>query len=82
MEKQAVRVSGYPDTRVTGNYRQMKMKARFPKLILYLAGSVILVLGIALILRFWADAVLVFRAGVGMVLALAGLLILYSLGRK
>lgn len=60
----------------------MKMKARFPKLILYLAGSSVLVLGIALILRFWVDAVLVFRAGVGMVLALAGLLILYSLGRK
>ncbi len=60
----------------------MKMRARFPKVILYLAGSVILVLGIALVLRFWADVVLVFRAGVGMALALAGLLILYSLGRK
>ena len=52
----------------------MKMKARFPKLILYLAGSIILVLGIALVLRFWADVVLVFRAAIGMVLALAGLL--------
>lgn len=60
----------------------MKMKARFPKLILYFVGSVMLVLGIALVLRFWADVVLVFRAGVGMVLALAGLLILYPLGRK
>lgn len=60
----------------------MKMKARFPKLILYLAGSVILVLGIALVLRFWADVVLVFRAVIGMALALAGLLILYSLNRK
>ena len=60
----------------------MKMKARFPKLILYLAGSVILVLGIALVLRFWADVVLVFRAVIGMVLALAGLLVLYSLNRK
>jgi uncharacterized membrane protein len=60
----------------------MKMKARFPKLILYLAGSVILVLGIALVLRFWADVVLVFRAAIGMVLALAGLLVLYSLNRK
>ncbi|MBI3617756.1 MAG: hypothetical protein HY210_06025 [Candidatus Omnitrophica bacterium] len=60
----------------------MKIKARFSKLILYLVGSVMLVLGIALVLRFWADAVLVFRAVIGMVLALAGLLILYSLGRK
>ena len=60
----------------------MKMKARFPKLILYLAGSVILVLGIALILRWWVDVVVLFRAGIGMALALAGLLILYSLNRK
>ena len=60
----------------------MKMKARFPKLILYLAGSAMLVLGIALVLRFWADVVLVFRAAIGMVLALAGLLVLYSLNRK
>lgn len=50
--------------------------------VLFVLGSFILVLGIALVLRFWADVVLVFRAGVGMVLALAGLLILYSLGRK
>lgn len=41
-----------------------------------------LVLGIALVLRFWADVVLVFRAGVGIALALAGLLVLYSLNRK
>ena len=60
----------------------MKMKARFPKLILYLAGSVILVLGIALILRWWVDVVVLFRAGIGMALALAGLLVLYSLNRK
>jgi hypothetical protein len=60
----------------------MKMKVRFPKLILYLAGSVMLVLGIALVLRFWADVVLVFRAGIGIALALAGLLVLYSLNRE
>ena len=57
-------------------------KSIFKKGVLFVLGSFILILGIALILRFWADAVLVFRAGVGMVLALAGLLILYSLGRK
>ncbi len=60
----------------------MKMKTRSQKLILYLVGSAILVLGIALVLRFWADVVLVFRAGIGIVLALAGLLVLYSLNRK
>ena len=52
------------------------------KAVLFALGSVILVLGIALVLRFWADVVLVFRAVIGMVLALAGLLVLYSLNRK
>ncbi len=60
----------------------MKMKTRFPKLILYLAGSFILILGIALVLRFWTDVASLFRAVIGMVLALAGLLILYSLNRR
>ncbi len=49
---------------------------------LYLLGSFILVLGIALILRWRVDVVVLFRAGIGMALALTGLLILYSLGRK
>ena len=50
--------------------------------VLFALGSVMLVIGIALVLRFWADVVLVFRAGIGMALALAGLLVLYSLNRK
>lgn len=58
------------------------MKARFPKLILYLVGSAVLVFGIALVLRWWTDVVVLFRAVLGMALALAGLLILYSLNRK
>lgn len=52
------------------------------KISLFALGSVMLVVGIALVLRFWADVVLVFRAGIGIALALAGLLILYFLGRK
>ncbi len=57
-------------------------QAIFKKSALFLLGSFILVLGIVLVLRFWADAVIVFRAVIGMVLALAGLLVLYSLNRK
>ena len=49
---------------------------------LFALGSVMLVIGIALVLRFWADVVVLFRAGIGMALALAGLLVLYSLNRK
>ena len=52
------------------------------KAVLFALGSVILVLGIALILRWWVDVVVLFRAGIGMALALAGLLVLYSLNRK
>ena len=57
-------------------------KSIFKKGVLFVLGSLILVLGITLILRWWGDVVVLFRAGIGMVLALAGLLILYSLGRK
>ncbi len=57
-------------------------QSTFKKSALYLLGSFILVLGIALILRWWADVAVLFRAGIGMALALAGLLILYSQGRK
>ena len=49
---------------------------------LFVLGSFILILGIALVLRFWADVVVLFRAVIGMVLALAGLLVLYSLNKK
>lgn len=45
-------------------------------------GSFILVLGITLILVWWPDVVALFRASIGMALALAGLLVLYSLNRK
>ncbi len=78
MEEQTLRISGYPDTRIPGALIVLRMR----KLILYLVGSFMLVLGIALVLRFWADVVLVFRAGIGIALALAGLLVLYSLNRE
>lgn len=52
------------------------------KCVLFMLGSFILVLGIALVLRWWPDVAILFRAGIGMALALAGLLILYSLGRE
>ena len=54
----------------------------FLKGVLFVLGSFILILGIALILRWWVDVMVLFRAGIGMALTLAGLLILYSLGRK
>ena len=58
------------------------MQTTYKKFILYLTGSFILVLGVTLILLWQVDVAVLFRGGIGMALALAGLLILYSLGRK
>jgi hypothetical protein len=60
----------------------MSIKTPLKKLILYLLGSFILVAGISLILLWWRDVVILFRGIFGMVLALAGLLALYSLKAK
>jgi hypothetical protein len=54
-------------------------KESFKKFILFLIGNFILILGITLVLVWWVDVVRLFRAAVGMILALAGLLVLYSL---
>lgn len=78
--KAGLRISG-PDKRIFGIIRYMT-DIPFKKIIVYLAGGFTLVLGITLVLSFWADVVVLFRGVIGMVLALAGLLILYSLNRK
>jgi hypothetical protein len=52
------------------------------RILLYILGSFILVAGIFLILLWWKDVVALFRGTLGMVLALAGLLALYSLKAK
>ncbi len=49
------------------------------KLVKAIVGFFILVVGIAMILAFWKDVVVLFRAGMGIVLALAGLVVLYTL---
>ncbi|MBI5149763.1 MAG: hypothetical protein HZA28_03225 [Candidatus Omnitrophica bacterium] len=51
----------------------------FEKIALYLLGSFILVLGVTLILVWRQDVAALFRGGAGMALALAGMLVLYSL---
>lgn len=60
---------------------QSHMNNNLKRLTLYVAGGFILVLGITLILAWWPDAVVLFRGMIGMVLAVGGLLILYSLQR-
>ncbi len=45
---------------------------------LFVLGFVVLIVGIALILSWWPDLVVVFKGSIGFILALAGLLMLYT----
>ena len=47
-----------------------------------LTGCILLVLGMALILAWWQDVVILFRAVLGIALALAGLVMLYFLSQQ
>lgn len=42
-------------------------------------GVFVLLLGISLVLTWWRDVVVLFRGVIGMILAVAGLLVLYSI---
>lgn len=46
---------------------------------LFFAGIGILLTGMTLLLVWWSDVVQLFRGGVGMVLAVTGLFILYNI---
>lgn len=47
--------------------------------ILFVVGMFLVIAGVTLVLVWWQDVVTLFRGGTGMVLAVAGLLVLYSL---
>jgi hypothetical protein len=47
------------------------------KLALLISGFVFLILGITLVLVWWADVVSFFRGFIGVLIALGGLLVLY-----
>lgn len=53
----------------------------YKKFVLFLCGCFALVLGVTLTLIWWADVVSLFRGGVGLILALGGMIVLYSLNR-
>jgi hypothetical protein len=56
-------------------------KNTYKKFVLFLVGFFILILGITLVLIWWADVVVLFRGALGIILALAGLLTLYAVKR-
>lgn len=47
--------------------------------VLFAIGTVIMIAGVTLILVWWADVVQLFRGGIGMLLGVVGLFILYNI---
>ncbi len=56
-------------------------KSTYKKFLMFLIGFLILILGITLILAWWKDVVILFKGAIGMILALGGLLALYTLNK-
>ena len=56
-------------------------EGNYKKFVLFAAGFFTLVLGITLILVCWRDVVSLFRGAIGTILALAGLFMLYAVGK-
>ena len=50
-----------------------------PKLIKLIIGCLLLIIGITMILQWWPQLVTVFKGSIGLVLALSGLVVLYTL---
>ena len=48
-------------------------------LVLFLIGTVIMIAGVTLILIWWNDVVQLFRGGIGILLGIVGLFILYNI---
>jgi len=56
-------------------------KSTYKKFLMFLVGFFVLILGITLILAWWQDVVILFKGAIGMILALGGLLALYTLNK-
>ena len=59
----------------------MPMNKNTKDFFLFLAGSLLLITGITLVLIWWEDVTALFRGGIGMVIALAGMIVLYLVKR-
>ncbi|HBG62133.1 MAG: hypothetical protein A2Y03_08785 [Omnitrophica WOR_2 bacterium GWF2_38_59] len=54
----------------------------FKKFKTFIIGLFLLILGITLVLSCWSEVVIFFKGIMGMVFAMAGLLVLYTLNKK
>ena len=59
-----------------------KKESGFKKFQTFIVGFFLLVLGITLVLSCWSEVVIFFKGIVGFILAMAGLLVLYTLNKK
>ena len=57
-------------------------KSNTKKLIGFPLGFFLMILGATLILMWWGDLVVLVKGSIGFILALAGLFILYAIGRE
>ncbi len=55
---------------------------KYKKFVLFVAGIFILVLGITLVLLWWTDVMILCKGAVGMMLALAGLFMVYAVSKN
>lgn len=53
----------------------------YKKFIMYVIGFFILILGITLILTWWENVIILIKGALGIILALVGLLMLYTLNK-
>ena len=58
-----------------------KKRKKISKSVQFMAGGIILILGIALILTWWHDVEVLFKGGIGIAIALSGMIILYMAGK-
>ena len=56
-------------------------KSTYKKFIMFVFGFFILILGTTLILAWWTDVIIFFKGTLGKILAVAGLLMLYTLNK-
>ena len=53
----------------------------YKRFVLFAAGFFVLVLGMTLVLAWWGDVVVLFKGAAGIILALAGLFMLYAVNK-
>ena len=60
----------------------MSKKSSLKEIVGFPLGSILLIAGVCLILVWWRDLVVIFRGVIGIIIAIAGLFILYMIGQK